>query len=89
MIAFLELYRINFMAIPIIIFYVRSVGVQYLVHNPDQFIESKIEHSWQDYLQRMSNQGTWADVIIIQAVQPHFIHSYYGVKSSVPSSYSC
>ena len=67
-IAFLELYRINFMAIPIIIFYVRSVGVQYLVHNPDQFIEGNIEHSWQDYLQRMSNQGTWADAIIIQAV---------------------
>ena len=44
-------------------FYVRSVGVQYLVHNPDN-----IEHSWQDYLQRMSNQGTWADAIIIQAV---------------------
>ena len=46
-------------------FYVRSVGVQYLVHNPEQFIESNIEHSWQDYLQRMSNQGTWADAIII------------------------
>ena len=38
----------------------RSVGVQYLVHNT--------EHSWQDYLQSMSNQGTWADAIIIQAV---------------------
>ena len=49
-------------------FYLRSVGVQYLVHNPEQFIESSTEHSWQDYLQRMSNQGTWADAIIIQAV---------------------
>ena len=51
-------------------FYLRSVniGVQYLVHNPDQFIESNTEHSWQDYLRRMSNQGTWADAIIIQAV---------------------
>ena len=38
------------------------------MHNPEQFIESNIEHSWQDYLQRMSNQGTWADAIIIQAV---------------------
>ena len=38
------------------------------MHNPDQFIESNIKHSWQDYLQRMSNQGTWADAIIIQAV---------------------
>ena len=26
-------------------FYVRSVGVQYLVHNPERFIESNIEHS--------------------------------------------
>ena len=43
-------------------------GVQYIVHNPDQFIESNIEHSWHDYLQRMSNQGTLADAIIIQAV---------------------
>jgi len=49
-------------------FYVRSVGVQHLVHNPEQFIESNIEHSWQDYLQRMSNEGTWADAIIIQVV---------------------
>ena len=49
-------------------FYLRSVGVQYLVHNPEQFIESNTEHSWQGYLQRMSNQGTWADAIIIQAV---------------------
>lgn len=49
-------------------FFVRSIGVQYLVHNPDQFIESNIEHSWQDYLQRMSNQRTWADAIILQAV---------------------
>ena len=46
-------------------FYSRSVGVQYFVHNPEQFIESNTEHSWQDYLQRMSNQGTWADAIII------------------------
>ena len=38
------------------------------MHNPEQFIESNTEHSWQDYLQRMSNQGTWADAIIIQAV---------------------
>ena len=31
-------------------FYVRRVGVQYLLHNPEQFIESNTEHSWQDYL---------------------------------------
>jgi len=49
-------------------FYVRSVGIQYLVNHPDQFIESNTEHSWQGYLERMSCQGTWADAIIIQAV---------------------
>jgi len=49
-------------------FYVRSVGIQYVVNHPEQFIESKTEHSWQGYLERMSCQGTWADAIIIQAV---------------------
>ena len=49
-------------------FYVRSVGVQYLVHNPEQFIESNTEYSWQHYLTQMSRPGTWADAIIIQAV---------------------
>jgi len=50
-------------------FYVHSVGIQYLVNHPEQFIESKTEHSqWQGYLERMSCQGTWADAIIIQAV---------------------
>ena len=49
-------------------FSVRSVGVQYLVHNPEQFIESNTEYSWQHYLTQMSRPGTWADAIIIQAV---------------------
>ncbi|XP_078375209.1 uncharacterized protein LOC144658622 isoform X1 [Oculina patagonica] len=49
-------------------FYVRSVGIQYLMQHPEQFIESNTEHSWQGYLERMSRQGTWADAIIIQAV---------------------
>ena len=49
-------------------FYVRSVGTQYLLNHPEQFIESNTEHSWQGYLERMSYQGTWADAIIIQAV---------------------
>ena len=49
-------------------FHVRSVGVQYLQHNPEQFIESNTDYSWQGYLSNMSCQGTWADAIIIQAV---------------------
>ncbi|KAL9959430.1 hypothetical protein ACROYT_G032754 [Oculina patagonica] len=49
-------------------FHVRSLGVQYLQHNPEQFIESNTDYSWQGYLSNMSCQGTWADAIIIQAV---------------------
>ena len=49
-------------------FHVRGLGIQYLLHNPEQFIESNIDHSWQGYLSNMSSQGTWADAIIIQAV---------------------
>ena len=49
-------------------FYIRSLGIQYLLHNPEQFIESNTDHSWQEYLNNMSRPGTWADAIIIQAV---------------------
>ena len=45
--------------------HIRSLGVQYLLQNPEQFIESNADHSWQDYLNNMSCQGTWADAIII------------------------
>lgn len=48
--------------------HIRSLGVQYLLQNPEQFIESNTDHSWQDYLNNMPCQGTWADAIIIQAV---------------------
>ena len=60
----------------------RSVGVQYLVHNPEQFIESNTEHSWQDYWQRMSCQKTWADAIIIQAVASCFNLSIHIAESN-------
>ena len=46
----------------------RGLGIQYLLHNPEQFIESNAAHSWQGYLSNMSIQGTWADAILIQAV---------------------
>lgn len=48
--------------------HVRCQGIQYLLANPELFIESNTERSWQDYLNRMSREGTWADGIIIQAV---------------------
>ena len=38
------------------------------MHNPEQFIESNTERSWQACLSNMSYQGTLADAIIIQAV---------------------
>jgi len=38
------------------------------VNHPEQFIESKTEHSWLGYLERMSCQVKWADAIIIKAV---------------------
>ena len=47
---------------------VRSLGIHHLLHNPEQFIESNTGHSWQEYLNNMSCEGTWADAIIIQAV---------------------
>jgi len=50
-------------------FHVRTSGVQYLQHCPEQFIESNTDCSWQGYVSNMSCQGTWADAIIIQAVE--------------------
>ena len=47
---------------------VRSLGIHHLLHNPEKFIESNTGHSWQEYLNNMSCEGTWADAIIIQAV---------------------
>ena len=49
-------------------FHLRSAGIRYLQQNPEQFIESNTDSSWQGYLTNMSCQGTWADAIIIQAV---------------------
>ena len=48
--------------------HIREVGVQYVTDNPENFIESNTEHSWNDYLSNMSMQGTWCDALIVQAV---------------------
>ena len=63
-------------------FHVRSLGVQYLEQYPEQFIESNTESSWQDYLNNMSCQGTWADAIIIQAVANCLNLSIYIAESN-------
>ena len=40
-------------------FHVHNLGIQYLMHNPEQFIESNTEHSWQAYLSNLSCQGNF------------------------------
>ena len=47
---------------------VRSTGVQYMRNNPERFTESSTDHSWLRYLACLSQQGTWDDAIVIQAV---------------------
>ena len=47
---------------------IRQAGVQYLSNNPERFIESNTENSWNEYINNMSMQGTWCDALIVQAV---------------------
>ncbi|XP_044171212.1 uncharacterized protein [Acropora muricata] len=47
---------------------VRGTGVQYMRNNPERFTESSTDHSWLRYLACLSQQGTWDDAIVIQAV---------------------
>ncbi len=47
---------------------IRALGVQYLREHPERFIESNTENSWLEYLTNMSQQGTWCDNLIIQAL---------------------
>jgi len=47
---------------------IRSVGVQYMRANPDRFIESIVGVSWARYLANMSQKGSWAEALIIQAI---------------------
>ena len=49
-------------------FEIRSTGIQYMRNNPERFIESVVDSSWSQYIFNMSQPGTWADHIIIQAV---------------------
>ena len=45
-----------------------TAEVQFMIDNPERFIESDTENSWLRYLNNMSIQGTWANALIIQAV---------------------
>lgn len=47
---------------------IRALGVDYLREHPERFIESNSENSWLQYLANMSQQGTWCDNLIIQAL---------------------
>ena len=47
---------------------VRTAGVRYMRENPEQFIESNLESSWNEYLANMSLEGTRCDHLVIQAV---------------------
>ena len=51
---------------------IRNVGVNYMRNNPERFIESNTEDSWASHLANMSQQGTWADALVIQAVADAF-----------------
>lgn len=46
----------------------RALGFRYLSEHSERFIESRTENSWKGYLTNMSQQGTWCDNLIIQAV---------------------
>ena len=47
---------------------IRALGVQYLREHPERFIESNSENSWFEYLTNMTQQRTWYDNLIIQAL---------------------
>ena len=47
---------------------IRSAGITHLMHNPELYIESLANISWEHYIEEMSQPGTWCDNIIIQAV---------------------
>ena len=49
-------------------FHIRNVGITHMINNPELYIESLANVSWDHYIQEMSKQGTWCDNVIIQAV---------------------
>ena len=51
---------------------IRCVGVQNMRTNPERFIESIAGDSWARYVADMSQQVTWAEALVIQAVADAF-----------------
>ena len=48
---------------------IRQAGVQYLGNEPERFMKSNTENSWNEYiLNDMSMQGIWCDALFVQAV---------------------
>lgn len=47
---------------------IRMSGIAHLNNHPELYIESISNNNWANYVKQMSNQGTWCDNIIIQAV---------------------
>ena len=47
---------------------IRQASAQHLSNNPERFIESNTENSWNEYINNMSMQGTWCDALFVQAV---------------------
>ena len=47
---------------------VRQAGVQYPSNNPEHFLESNTENSWNECIKNMSMQGTWCNALFVQAV---------------------
>ena len=47
---------------------IRQAGLQYLSNNPEFYIESNTDNSWNEYIYNMSMQGTWCDALFVRAV---------------------
>ena len=62
--------------------YCYTTGVQYMRNNPGRFIESSTDRSWLRYLACLSQQGTWADAIVIQAVADALNLTIYIIESN-------
>ena len=49
-------------------FHIHNAGITHMINNPELYIESLANVSWDHYIHEMSKQGTWCDNVIIQAV---------------------
>ena len=57
--------------------FIRQAGVQHLSNNPERFIESNTENSWNECITIMSMQGTWCNAVAdCQNAAIHIIESH-------------